>query len=113
MLRPDGRLIVSIVHPLTDRGGFQGEAIDAPFVLHSDWFAETRFQGREERDGLAVDFAGWSRPLEAYAAALEAAGLAITGLREPRPDPGPLPPHLARAARVPVFLWLVARPLPR
>jgi hypothetical protein len=32
-----------------------------------------------------MHFAGWSQPLEAYVAALEEAGLAITSLREPLP----------------------------
>lgn len=57
-----------------------------------------------ERGGLRMHFAGWSQPLEAYAAALEDAGLAITSLREPRPDRGD-----EQDRRVPLFLWLKAR----
>jgi hypothetical protein len=52
-------------------------------------------------------FAGWSQPLEAYAAALEAAGLAITALREPRAEQGEGRNHLQHG--VPFFLWLKAR----
>ncbi len=108
VITPDGRLVVSIVHPLQDRGGAEGAA----FVLRDDWFATNRFQGREERDGLAVEFAGWARPLPAYVAALRRAGFALTDLREPQPDPGQLPVHLEGARRLPVFLWMVAEPHP-
>ena len=53
-------------------------------------------------------FAGWSQPLEGYMAALEAAGLAVTSLREPVPDEADAD-HLRQWARVPLFLWLKAR----
>ena len=108
VIRDDGRLVVSVVHPLRDRGALR----EGGFVLSEDWFATSYFEGRDARDGLAVDFAGWSRPLGGYVAALAAAGFAITGLVEPAPDPGALPPHLADARRVPIFLWLVAAPHP-
>jgi hypothetical protein len=61
----------------------------------------------EERDGLRMHFAGWSQPLEAYATALEGAGLAITSLREPVPEGGWN--HMQRWAKIPLFLWLKAR----
>ena len=57
VIRPDGRLILSIVHPLQDRGA----AEDGAFVLRADWFDTVPFQGRDARDGLAVDFAGWAQ----------------------------------------------------
>ena len=44
--------------------------------------------------------------------ALRRAGFAVTDLREPRPDPVPLPAHLEGAQRRPVFLWMVAEPHP-
>ena len=112
VIRADGRLVISIVHPLQDRGAFQSPGPDAVFALTADWFATTRFESRDARDGLAMDFAGWSRPLEAYVGALRGAGFALTDLREPPPDPGPLPGHLERARRVPMFQWLVADALP-
>jgi hypothetical protein len=93
-------MVISVVHPLQDRGGFRGAGPDAPFVLEADWFATTRFEGRAAGDRLAVDFAGWSRPLAAYVAAPRGAGFALTDLREPQPDPGPLPGHPDKARRV-------------
>ena len=111
VMRPTGQLIVSIVHPFADRGRFDDTATDAPFVVHGSYFGRQRFDGVEERDGMRMHFAGWSQPLEAYAAALEAARLAITSLREPVPEPGHGRDHLARWRRIPLFLWLKARPL--
>jgi SAM-dependent methyltransferase len=108
VLAPDGTLMLSIVHPFADRGRF--EADGGRFVVETSYFGRERFEGVEERDGLRMSFAGWSQPLEAYAAALFAAGFAITGLAEPRPDPA-----FARMqpwTRLPLFLWLKARRLP-
>jgi hypothetical protein len=85
--------------------------MNSPFVVEGSYFGRQRFEGVEERDGLQMHFAGWSYPLEAYAIALEEAGLAITSLREPVPDPGDGRNHMARWLRMPLFLWLKARPL--
>jgi SAM-dependent methyltransferase len=111
VMRPTGELIISIVHPLADHGRFDGDQPDAPFVTKGSYFGRQRFEGIEERDGLKMHFAGWSQPLEAYAAALEQAGLAITSIREPLPTHGEGPSHIERWARIPLFLWLKARPL--
>jgi hypothetical protein len=58
-----------------------------------------------------MHFAGWSHPLDDYAAALQTAGLAITALREPRParldDEDTV---LAQWERMPLFLWMNAAP---
>jgi len=72
---------------------------------------DSRFEGTEERNGLQMHFAGSSQPLEAYASALEGAGLAITSLREPIPDHLHGHDYLTRWTRVPLFLWLKARRL--
>jgi hypothetical protein len=58
-----------------------------------------------------MHFAGWSMPLEAYARAFEDAGLAITSLREPVPIVADEWAHMQRWARIPLYLWLKARPL--
>ncbi|HEV7372712.1 class I SAM-dependent methyltransferase [Arenibaculum sp.] len=111
VLRPAGELMVSLVHPFRDRGSFDGEGPDAPFVLKDTYYGRKRFEGAEERDGLRMRYAGWSMPLESYAAALERAGLAITALREPLPADGARQQHAERWKRIPLFLWLKARPV--
>jgi SAM-dependent methyltransferase len=86
VLRPSGTLLISIVHPFADRGRFANTEPDAPFILENSYFGRQRFEQVEERDGLQMHFAGWSQPLEAYMAALESAGLAVSALREPIPE---------------------------
>jgi SAM-dependent methyltransferase len=111
VLRPTGMLVISIVHPFSDRGHFANAEAASPFVIQDGYFGSKRFDGTEERDGLRMHFAGWSRPLEAYATALEDAGLAMTSLREPVPQVGDPWNHMQRWLRIPLFLWLKARPL--
>jgi SAM-dependent methyltransferase len=111
VLRPAGSLIISIVHPFSDRGRFAGSETNAPFVVADTYFGRHHFEEVEERAGLRMHFAGWSQPLEAYTTALEDAGLAITSLREPVPRISDGSNHLQRWTRIPLFLWLKARPL--
>jgi SAM-dependent methyltransferase len=85
VLRPDGTLIISIVHPIFDHGRFNGDGPDAAFVMEASYIGRQRFESTLGRDGLTMHFAGWSQPLEVYVDALAAAGLAITSLREPQP----------------------------
>ncbi|WP_054308743.1 class I SAM-dependent methyltransferase [Mesorhizobium sp. 1M-11] len=111
VLRPSGTLFVSIVHPFADRGRFDRERPDTPFVVDGTYFGREHFEGAEERDGLRMRFAGWSQPLQNYMAALERGGLAVTSLVEPAPDAGPQWAALRDWDRIPLFLWLKARPL--
>jgi 2-polyprenyl-3-methyl-5-hydroxy-6-metoxy-1,4-benzoquinol methylase len=110
VMKPRGTLFISLVHPFRDRGRFIGLEPDAQFVVSGSYFGRERFEGAEERAGLRMQFAGWSQPLENYVAALESAGLAITSLREPVPDEMS-EDHLKQSARMPLFLWLKARPV--
>lgn len=112
VLRDDGEMMVSIVHPIRDLGGFASDDQDAPFLVTSTYFGEQCFDGVVDQGGLRMHFAGWYRPLETYVAALGAAGLAITSLREPKPSPtNPARPSHGQDVRLPLFLWLTARPL--
>lgn len=106
VLKPSGTLVVSIVHPFADRGHFSGPEADAHFVVPGSYFGRARFDGVEEKNGLKMHFAGWSQPLEAYMAALTQAGFAVTALKEPVPE------EPSRWTRIPLFLWLKARPFP-
>ena len=64
-------LVISIVHLFSHRGRFATTEAILPFVIQDDYFGSKRFEGTEERDGLRMHFAGWSRPLEAYVTASE------------------------------------------
>jgi SAM-dependent methyltransferase len=114
VLRPSGVLIISIVHPFADRGRFAGPEPDSPFILENSYFGRERFEVVEERDGFRMHFAGWSQSLEDYIASLQAARLAVVSLREPMPDISDPKARidLAHWCRIPLFLWLKARPLP-
>jgi SAM-dependent methyltransferase len=111
VLRPSGTFLISIVHPFADRGRFAGPEANAPFVLQKSYFGRERFEDTEVRNGLKMQFAGWSQPLESYMAALENVGFAVTSLREPVPDAAK-GSHMERWTKVPLFLWLKARSLP-
>jgi SAM-dependent methyltransferase len=111
VIHSSGALFISIVHPLTDRGRYVDTGPDAPHVRMESYFGRRRFDGTEQRNGLRMHFAGWSQPLENYFAALEDAGLAITSVREPVPNIGSSGDHLELWRRIPLFLWLKARPL--
>lgn len=111
VIHPMGQLIIAIAYPLIDYGHFASKEMNSPFILEGTYFGRKRFEGVEERDGLWMHFAGWSQPLEAYGIALEEAGLAITALREPVPDLNDGREQMAPWSRIPLFLWLKARPL--
>jgi ubiquinone/menaquinone biosynthesis C-methylase UbiE len=102
VLEPGGRLCFAIVHPINSAGGFTSMEADAPFVIAGSYFVERRFDDLVERDGFRIVFAQKHRPLEAYARALENAGLAIEALREPAH------PNSPRWSRVPLFLHVRA-----
>jgi SAM-dependent methyltransferase len=110
VMRPTGHVVISIVHPIADHGRFSNKEANAPFVLQGTYFGRQRFEAVEERNGLQMHFAGWAQSLEVYAAGLEGAGLAITSLREPVPDVADGRNHMKRWTRIPLFLWLKARP---
>jgi len=108
VMHRNGTLLISLVHPFSDRGRFARPEPCAPFLIEGTYFGRQWFEGEEERGGLRMRFAGWSQPLEAYMMALEEAGMAITSLREPTPDAGQND-RLERWSRIPLFLWLKAR----
>lgn len=108
VLSAEGQLALSVVHPFRDSGQFTGEGPDAPFVISDDYFGPRSSEGAQQRNGLSMDFAGWHYSLDNYFAGLRHAGLAVTDLREPRPDD----PGRPRDRKMPLFLWMLARPLP-
>jgi SAM-dependent methyltransferase len=101
VLAPGGRLCACVTHPLADAGSWAG---DGRFTITEPYLERRRMHVPVERDGLAFTFEGPAYPLQDYAAALEAAGLAIEALREPADPAG------GTWARLPMFLmWRALR----
>jgi SAM-dependent methyltransferase len=102
VLAAGGRLCLCVTHPVSEAGAWERTDDDAPFVIAGSYLDAAPREQTIERDGLAMTFDGMSYPLEAYARALEAAGLLIEAMREPAP--APVRPGWARWSRVPMFL---------
>ena len=108
LLASTGRMIVGIVHPIFDV--YMAAKSDAPLC---PYFDPQAFDAQIETDGLRMRFRGWSRPLCAYVNALADAGLTITRMEEPRPDPDhPATRKLPERNSLPTFLWLELRKPP-
>ncbi len=77
VLKPGGRLMVSVNHP----GAF-------PIVYpKADYFSLTRYSEDYDMDGHSVVLTFWHRPLHAMADAFAAAGFRIATVSEPPPAP--------------------------
>jgi SAM-dependent methyltransferase len=113
VLGAGGRACIAIVHPLTAAGRFVDEAANSPFVIRGTYLAEFPYTDTVSRDGLGMTFHSRHRPLEAYAKALEAAGLVIDAIREPPIPTGPtgISERSRRWQRIPLFMHLRARKL--
>ena len=105
VLTLEGRIIVGIVHPIFDvhmawKSGETPPPYFEPQVLDTEVAA----------NGLQMRFRGWTRPLSAYVNALANAGLLVSRMEEPRPDPDhPATLRLTERNSVPTFLWLELR----
>jgi len=112
VLTPEGRLCMCVTHPMCDAGRFESREPDAPFIIGGNYLVRRRFEGTFERDGLIMTFRGWAYPLEAYARALEGAGLLIERLREPSASAASMARYgesEERWRRIPEFLHILAR----
>jgi SAM-dependent methyltransferase len=101
VLVPGGRLCAAVVHPINSAGKFAASVPDAPFVIRDSYFEQRRYADAIERDGLRMTFTSRHRPLEAYVAALESAGLLVERLVE---VPDSTDPPGDRWQRLPLFL---------
>ena len=107
VLVPGGRLAVSVTHPFNDAGSFSGMEEEAPFVITGTYFGRREFHFHASRDGREMDFDGFACDLESYSRALEAAGLLLELIREPRPASG-----ARHQCRIPNFLtWRALKPI--
>ena len=78
VLRPGGRLIVSVQHPFADY------AIQNP---RPDYLATTAYTDEFTFGGRSVELRFWRRPLHAMTDAFTAAGFRLCTISEPQPDP--------------------------
>ncbi|RKQ87653.1 pimeloyl-CoA biosynthesis protein BioC [Solirubrobacter pauli] len=99
VLAPGGAFCITITHPIADVGRLADDG--RSFVIDKPYVQPGLYDGTFARAGLTMHFKGWTRPLEAYVRALEAAGFVIAALREPA---SPVEP----ARTVPMFLMLRA-----
>ena len=111
VLDASGRACIAIVHPLNSSGKFVDESATSPFVIRGTYLSEVPYTDRVARDGLTMTFHSRHRPLEAYARALERAGLVLDAIREPALPVGPegLSARSQRWLRIPLFMHLRAR----
>ena len=77
VLKPGGRLVVSIIHPFVYAFTYQDQ----------DYFALTRYSEDYQHDGNAFTLTYWHRPLQDVINAFLDAGLVITSTTEPAADP--------------------------
>lgn len=92
---------MAVIHPINSSGAFESDAPDARFIIQDHYFQVRDYADALERDGLQMTFTSVHWPLQAYAEALEHAGLLIEAIREVPGD--------ARWQRLPLFLDLRAR----
>lgn len=100
VLESGGVLCASVVHPLNSAGRFEK---NGRFVIRGSYLDSFRYADTAERDGLRMTFESQHRPLSAYFDALEAVGMVVDALREPKT------PDDAGWGRIPMFLHFRAR----
>jgi hypothetical protein len=111
VLAPGGTLCVGIMHPIATSGLFIPGDEYGTFYMGEYLKTMRHVLDIQRHDGGIFRFRLEHRPIEKYFLAFEAAGLAVTALREPRPSDelAAERPELANALRVPGFLHLLAR----
>ena len=104
-----GRLCSADTHPI-NVGTFEGEEADSPFVIRGSYLEPEPQRFHSDRNGVRVEFYDRPIPLERYSRAVEAAGLLVEALREPRPPEAFVRarPAAARRLRIPLLLYLRA-----
>ncbi len=105
VLKPGGRLIVSVNHP----------AAYAIVYPEADYFAVTKYSEDYTFDGQVTWLTFWHRPLHAMADAFATAGFRIATISEPPPAPDTppdlLPPDLEEGRSFMCFLFFVLEPV--
>jgi SAM-dependent methyltransferase len=101
VLRPGGRLIASVDHPVV------AYTIQEP---RPDYFATTSYAFDWFFDGQLVPMRFWRKPLHAMTEAFTAAGFRLSAISEPQPDPAArdlFPDDFQDLSTKPCFLFFV------
>jgi ubiquinone/menaquinone biosynthesis C-methylase UbiE len=108
VLKPSGRLCITITHPVADSMGFAIRDAEAPFVIEGSYLRTAPFSGWAERQGIKMHFSGWHRSIATYSKALQDAGLLIEAIREPMPQDEAPARDWDRWRRMPMFMHIRA-----
>ncbi|MFD6287611.1 class I SAM-dependent methyltransferase [Streptomyces sp. NPDC060205] len=106
VLRPGGRLIMSVDHPVN------------AYTLRNprpDYFATTSYTFDWLLDGQSIPMRLWRKPLHAMIDAFTTAGFRLSVLSEPQPDPAAralFPDGFRDLSTTPCFLFFVVEALP-
>ncbi len=119
LLRPKGRLVISITHPLNtaEVGSDAPPSRSRPGVRIDRYFDErvgvTRWAMQRLKRPFQTVF--WHRPLEGWYRVLKSSGFEVVDLREPRATARAVErfPLLRRTRRIPFFLVLSCRKVAR
>jgi len=104
VLKPGGRLLVSVEHPFAITLMHREAGREADYFATSNRTEDYTFSGQTALLSL------WDRPLHAMAGAFTAAGFRITVISEPEPAPAArklFPDQLAATPRFLAFLFFV------
>ena len=105
VLKPGGRLIVSVDHPFAENLWHREAG------LKPDYFATYNYVVEWTAGGQSAALRFWTRPLHAMTDAFTAAGFRITAISEPPVAPDTprelLPPNVADRQWIPCFLFFV------
>jgi ubiquinone/menaquinone biosynthesis C-methylase UbiE len=100
VLKPGGKLVISVIHP-ANTGKRTGEGDDLAFSVDRTYFESSHSYEEFERDGVRMVFSSYSHPLSSYTRALEDAGLLIEAVREPL-----VTRHDGSTHKLPWHLWM-------
>ncbi|WP_411711534.1 class I SAM-dependent methyltransferase [Lentzea atacamensis] len=104
VLRPGGRLLISVDHP------FAMHMIHRAEGRRTNYFETYNYTETWDHTGEPVQMSFWNRPLHAMTNAFTAAGFTVAGIAEPFPVPeaqAKFPEHYAALTTSPSFLFFV------
>jgi hypothetical protein len=104
VLRHGGRLMFGVVHPMADHHFLREQGTDP-----GSYFGTHPLDTVVEIRGVPMHFRGWRRPRSAYFDAVTGAGLHVSKIAEPQPDPdAAFTRNATRWNGLPLFFWAIA-----